>query len=213
MVRPHGALPDLRGRLTFLCSIKMLWRMVSVRRGCRKVGFYRTEHATQDRRVAHREPISTEEWASGKSTFVEFGNVVPGAFTPGLAKHSKSFSLIDFISVGVDRMQRTSIRCENKWMPGSEANSPMSPLRWSSMKRSLKADRSSQTRCGGTVRDLYFEPKYQEFCSRRIWSLSNAFTSASKELDSIPQLQPSWQSSAKPGSHNRSGLEQSRRRP
>jgi hypothetical protein len=29
-----------------------------------------------------------------------------GAFTPVLAKHSKSFSLVDCISVGVDRMQR-----------------------------------------------------------------------------------------------------------
>ena len=30
----------------------------------------------------------------------------PGVFTPVLAKHSKSFSLIDCLSVGVDRMQR-----------------------------------------------------------------------------------------------------------
>jgi hypothetical protein len=29
-----------------------------------------------------------------------------GDFTPVLAKHSKSFSLVDAISVGVDRMQR-----------------------------------------------------------------------------------------------------------
>jgi integrase len=36
----------------------------------------------------------------------EFGNIVPSVFTPVLAKHSKSFSLIDCISVGVDRMQR-----------------------------------------------------------------------------------------------------------
>jgi hypothetical protein len=34
------------------------------------------------------------------------GNIVPGVFTLVLAKHSKSFSLIDCISVGVDRMQR-----------------------------------------------------------------------------------------------------------
>ena len=27
-----------------------------------------------------------------------------------------------------------------------------------------------------TVHDLYFEPKYEEFKSRTIWSLSNAFT-------------------------------------
>jgi hypothetical protein len=35
---------------------------------------------------------------------------------------------------------------------------------------------------------LYFEPKYEEFRPRRIWSLSNAFTSAFKELDPIPQF-------------------------
>ena len=35
-----------------------------------------------------------------------YGKIVPGVFTPVLAKHSKSFSLIDCISVGVDRMQR-----------------------------------------------------------------------------------------------------------
>jgi len=39
-----------------------------------------------------------------------------------------------------------------------------------------------------TVHDLYFEPKYKEFRSRTIWSLSNAFTSAFKELDPIPQF-------------------------
>ncbi len=35
-----------------------------------------------------------------------FGNIVSGAFTPVLAKHSKSFSLIDRISVSVDQIQR-----------------------------------------------------------------------------------------------------------
>jgi hypothetical protein len=38
------------------------------------------------------------------------------------------------------------------------------------------------------VHDLYFEPKYEEFRRRTIWSLSNAFTSAFKELDPIPQF-------------------------
>jgi hypothetical protein len=32
------------------------------------------------------------------------GDIVSGVFTPALAKHSKSFSLIDCISVGVDRI-------------------------------------------------------------------------------------------------------------
>ena len=38
------------------------------------------------------------------------------------------------------------------------------------------------------MHDLYFEPKYEEFQPRTIWSLSNAFTSAFKELDPIPQF-------------------------
>ena len=38
------------------------------------------------------------------------------------------------------------------------------------------------------VHDLYFEPKYEELRPRTIWSLSNAFTSAFKELEPIPQF-------------------------
>jgi hypothetical protein len=47
-------------------------------------------------------------WAPGKFNIhgARIGNIVPGVFTPVLAKHSKSFSLIDCVSVGVDRMQR-----------------------------------------------------------------------------------------------------------
>jgi hypothetical protein len=39
-----------------------------------------------------------------------------------------------------------------------------------------------------SVHDLYFAPKYEEFQPRTVWSLSNAFTSAFKELDPIPQF-------------------------
>ena len=39
-----------------------------------------------------------------------------------------------------------------------------------------------------TVHDLYFDPKFEEFRNRTIWSLSNAFTSAFKELEPIPQF-------------------------
>lgn len=39
------------------------------------------------------------------------------------------------------------------------------------------------------VHDLYFEPKYDEFRSRTIWRLSNAFISAFKELEPIPQFE------------------------
>jgi len=47
-----------------------------------------------------------------------------------------------------------------------------------------------------TVHDLYFEPKYEEFRPRTIWSLSNAFTSAFKQLEPIPQFgrRQNWES-------------------
>ena len=48
-----------------------------------------------------------------------------------------------------------------------------------------------------TVHDVYFEPKYDEFKSWTIWRLSNAFTSAFKALEPMPQFkrQPSWANS------------------
>jgi hypothetical protein len=46
---------------------------------------------------------------------------------------------------------------------------------------------------GRTVHDLYFEPKHEEFRAGTIWSLSNAFTSAFKELDPIPQFKATAQ--------------------
>ena len=38
------------------------------------------------------------------------------------------------------------------------------------------------------VHELYFNPSVEEFAPRTTWSLSNAFTSAFKELDPIPQF-------------------------
>ncbi len=104
----------------------------------------------------------------------EFGNIVTGVFTPVLAKHSKSFSLIDCTSVGVDRMQRN----------------------FEPMRKQVEAWQTSELtdvteapkHLARTVHDLYFEPKYEEFRPRTIWSLSNAFTSAFKQLDPIPQF-------------------------
>src|SRR5215469_2963695 len=39
------------------------------------------------------------------------------------------------------------------------------------------------------VHDLYFEPVHEEFQPRTMWSLSNAFTSAFKDLEPIPAVQ------------------------
>jgi len=38
------------------------------------------------------------------------------------------------------------------------------------------------------VHRMYFGPEYPEFAPRTMWSLSNAFTSAFKNLDPVPQF-------------------------
>jgi hypothetical protein len=38
------------------------------------------------------------------------------------------------------------------------------------------------------VHDAYFHPAHEEFNPRTMWSLSNAFTTAFKDLDPIPQF-------------------------
>ena len=113
---------------------------------------------------------------------------VTGAFTPVLAKHSKSFSLIDCVSVGVDRMQRNFEPMRNQvevWQRSELTDVAAKVVIYEAfVEGKLEAPRHLARR----VHDLYFEPKYEDFQPRTIWSLSNAFTSAFKELDPIPQF-------------------------
>jgi hypothetical protein len=128
--------------------------------------------------------------ASGKlpDRYAGFGDSVPGVFTPVLAKHSKSFSLIDCISVGVDRMQRNfePMRTLVETWQRSELTDVTAKV--VIYEAFVECKLEAPKHLARTVHDLYFEPKYEEFQPRTIWSLSNAFTSAFKELDPIPQF-------------------------
>jgi len=115
-------------------------------------------------------------------------NIVSGVFTLVLAKHSKSFSLGDCISVGVDRMQRNfdPMRKQVETWQRSELTDVTAKV--VIYEAFVEGKLEAPTHLARTVRDLYFEPKYEEFRSRTVWSLSNAFTSAFKELEPIPQF-------------------------
>jgi hypothetical protein len=52
----------------------------------------------------------------------------------------------------------------------------------------IEEDLQAPKHLAGVVHDLYFNPKYEEFQPRTMWSLSNAFSSAFKELEPIPQF-------------------------
>src|SRR6516164_7057625 len=116
------------------------------------------------------------------------GDVVPGVFTPVLAKHSKSFSLIDCISVGVDRMQRNFEPMRKQVEAWRRCELTDVTAKVVIYEAFVEGKLEAPKHLARNVHDLYFEPKYEEFRSRTIWSLSNAFTSAFKELDPIPQF-------------------------
>jgi hypothetical protein len=109
-------------------------------------------------------------------------------FTPVLAKHSKSFSLIDCVSMGVDKMQRNfgpMQRQVEQWRQTQITDERAKLIFYSAfVDGKLDAPKSLLPE----VHRLYFEPQYDEFSPRTMWSLSNAFTSAFKRLDPIPQF-------------------------
>jgi hypothetical protein len=118
----------------------------------------------------------------------EFGNIVSGVFTTVLAKHTKSFNLVDTLSVGVDRIQRNfepMQRQVESWRQTQITDAQAKLIFYSAfVDGKLDAPKSLMPE----VHRLYFEPEPPEFSRRTVWSLSNAFTSAFKKLDPVPQF-------------------------
>ena len=124
----------------------------------------------------------------GYRVFVCSNMAFSGEFTPVLAKHTKSFNLIDTLAVGVDRIQRSfePMRLqEEEWRQAQITDERAKLILYSAfVDGKLDAPRSLLSE----VHRLYFQPQYEEFSPRTMWSLSNAFTSAFKELDPVPQF-------------------------
>jgi hypothetical protein len=111
-----------------------------------------------------------------------------GDFTPVLAKHSKHFSSVDSLSVGVDRMQRNFEPMRRQVEARQELQLPDTHAKMVIYRAFIEGELEAPRHLAGQVHNLYFHPQFPEFASRTLWSLSNAFTSAFKELDPIPQF-------------------------
>jgi hypothetical protein len=111
-----------------------------------------------------------------------------GDYTPVLAKHSRCFSLEDALSIGVDRMQTNfdPMRLQVERWRVQQLSTETAKLTIYRAFIEGYLDVPKHLARGG--HDLYFNPQHEEFEPRTIWSLSNAFTSAFKELDPIPQF-------------------------
>ena len=124
----------------------------------------------------------------GYRVFVCDNMAFQGDFSPVLAKHTKRFSLIDAVSVGVDRMQRNfePMQRQIETWKGSRLEDEEAKLviYQAFVEEELEAPKHLARR----VHELYFDPQFEEFAPRTQWSLANAFTSSFKELDPIPQF-------------------------
>jgi hypothetical protein len=111
-----------------------------------------------------------------------------GDFTPVLAKHSKHFSLQDSIAVGVDRMQwnfEPMRRHVEAWRAQQLSTSTAKLIIYRAF---VEGELDAPRHLARAVHQLYFNPIHDEFQPRTMWSLSNAFTSALKQLEPIPQF-------------------------
>jgi ATPase family associated with various cellular activities (AAA) len=111
-----------------------------------------------------------------------------GDFTPVLAKHTKHLSLVDILSVGVDRMQRNFEPMRKQVEAWKRTRLSDDTARLVIYRAFVEGELDAPKHLVRRVHDLYFEPQVEEFAPRTVWSLSNAFTSAFKELDPIPQF-------------------------
>ena len=111
-----------------------------------------------------------------------------GDFQPVLAKHSKHFSLQNALSIGVDQMQRNfdpMRRQVEEWRSQQISTVAAKLIIYQAF---VESDLDAPKHLARQVHDLYFRPVHPEFEPRTLWSLSNAFTSAFKDLDPIPQF-------------------------
>ena len=111
-----------------------------------------------------------------------------GDFQPVLAKHSKHFSLQNALSIGVDQMQRNFSGMQQQVEAWRQSQLSDVSAKMIIYRAFIEGGLEVPKHLAKPVHDLYFSPPHQEFQPRTMWSLSNAFTSAFKQLEPIPQF-------------------------
>ena len=105
-----------------------------------------------------------------------------------LAKHAKNLSLVDILSVGVYCMQRKFDPMRKQVEAWKGTRLPDESAKLVIYRAIVEGELDVPKHLARRVHDLYFNPQIEDFAPRTAWSLSNAFTSAFKELDPIPQF-------------------------
>lgn len=124
---------------------------------------------------------------SGIRVFVCDNMSFTGDFFAIQAKHTKRFEIMDSIALGLDRIQRNFKPITeqiDRWKASQLSDDHAKAIIFDAFygKKAI-----APQHIGRVVGQHYFEPQYPEFEPRTHWSLQNAFTSAFKLLDPVPQ--------------------------
>src|SRR5438128_3150196 len=95
-----------------------------------------------------------------------------GDFTPVLKKHTSRLDLIELLSVGVDKMQRNFEPLKQQiedWKTEELIDDQAKVIIYEAF-----AEQRFPTRLLPAVHQHYFQPAYEAFSPRTLWSLSNA---------------------------------------
>lgn len=123
----------------------------------------------------------------GYRVFICDNMAFTGDFSPILAKHSKHFSLTAALAIGIDQMQRNfkpMVEGVDRWRDSQLTDVAAKMLIYRAF---VEGDLDAPRHLDKAVHKAYFEPQHEEFQPRTIWSLQNAFTTAFKQLEPIPQ--------------------------
>ena len=118
----------------------------------------------------------------------EGGSTISPDYADWLTPDFLTLSILDALSIGVDQMKRTfepMVKAIEGWRQSQLTDLEAKLLIYQAF---IEAELEVPRHLDRTVHDLYFNPAQEEFQPRTMWSLSNAFTSAFKELEPIPQF-------------------------
>lgn len=112
-----------------------------------------------------------------------------GDFTPVTRKHTSKFDHLEVIDVAVGKMQRhfePMKRQINAWQGFELPDLRAKEVIYGAF---IEGRLDAPKHLARVVHNEYFNPTIEDFKARTMWSLSNAFTSAFKKLEPVPQMQ------------------------
>lgn len=124
----------------------------------------------------------------GYRVFVCDNMAFHGDFQTVTRKHSKNLVLNDVLAVAIDRMQRNFAPMLNQVNAWKGHELPDASAKLVIYRAFVEGELEAPKHLADDVHRRYFDPEYDEFRARTMWSLSNAFTSSFKALDPIPRF-------------------------